>query len=77
MKKDSPTLYEDLTIVWEAFVALSLSRKGTEAIRFSEIEAWLNINAISDLDYRQEIAHLIRFLDSKYLELIGSRNAYP
>ena len=70
MKKTPPLLHEDLFVVWEGFLALSSSRVGLEAIRFSEIESWLNLNGIFSLDYRQEIAHLIRILDIKHLDLL-------
>lgn len=73
MKKIPPLLYDDLFVVWESFSALSSSRIGLETIRFSEIEAWLNLNGIFDLNYRQEIAHLVRILDSEYLDLIRQR----
>ena len=69
MKKTPPDLYADLLVVWEGFIALSSSKVGLETINFSEIEAWLNLNGIFGLDQRQEIAHLVRILDSKHLEL--------
>lgn len=73
MKKTPPLLYDDLFVVWEGFSALSSSRVGLETIGFSEIEAWLNLNGIIDLNYRQEIAHLIRILDSEYIDLLSKR----
>lgn len=73
MKKTPPLLHDDLIVVWESFLALSSSRAGLETISFSEIEAWLNLNGISDLNYRQEIAHLVRILDSEYLDLLRKR----
>lgn len=73
MKKTPPLLHDDLIVVWEGFLALSSSRTGLEAIGFSEIEAWLNLNGIFDLSYRQEIAHLIRILDSEYVDLLRKR----
>jgi len=75
VKKIPPFLYEDLTVVWEGFSALNSSRIGFEVIRFSEIEAWLNLNGIFDLNYRQELAHLIRILDGVYLSFLKERNA--
>ena len=75
MKKTPPVLYEDLIIVWEGFSALSSSRIGSQAVQFSEIEAWLNLNGIVNSSYRQEIAHLIRVLDGEYLGLLRNRNA--
>jgi len=75
VKKTPPILYEDLIIVWEGFSALSSSRVGLQAVQFSEIEAWLNLSGIFDLDYRQEIAHLIRVLDGEYLDFLRKRNA--
>ena len=74
MKKDPPLLYEDLLSIWEGFLALNSSRVNFEAIKFSEIESWLNLNGIFDLNYRQEVAHLIKFLDSEYLNLLKEQN---
>ena len=73
MKKIPPPLYKDLFVVWEGFLALKSA--GLEPIRFSEIEAWLNLNGIFDLNYRQEIAHLVRILDIEHLELLRPSNA--
>jgi len=73
VKKTPPLLYDDLIVVWEGFLALSSSRVGLEIIGFSEIEAWLNLNGIVDLNYRQEIAHLVRILDSEYVDLLSKR----
>ena len=75
MKKEAPPLHDDLIIVWEAFLALNSSRGNSEVITFSEIEAWLNLNAIFDLDRRQEVAHLIRVLDGEYLNFVKGKNA--
>jgi hypothetical protein len=75
VKKEPLPLYNDLIIVWEAFLALDSSRKNLEAITFSEIEAWLNLNAIFNLDRRQEITHLIRVLDSECLRFVKEKNA--
>lgn len=68
MKKTPPDLYSDLLVVWEGFLALKSA--GLEPIRFSEIESWLNLNGILSLNYRQEIAHLIRILDIEHLDLL-------
>lgn len=70
MKKTPPDLYPDLLVVWEGFIALSSSRAGSEVIKFSEIESWLNLNGILSLNHRQEIAHLIRILDIEHLDLL-------
>jgi len=51
-------------------VALCSARIGFESIKFSEIEAWLNLNGIFNLERRQEITHLIRIMDQKYLEYL-------
>ena len=64
-------MFEDLLVVWEGFLALKSA--GLEPIRFSEIESWLNLNGIVDLNHRQEIAHLIRILDSEHLDLVKER----
>lgn len=61
-----PDLYNDLIFIWDAFIALSSSRSG--AITFSEIESYLNLNGIVNLERRQEVAHLIRIMDEKYIQ---------
>lgn len=65
-----PDLYDDLLFIWEAFLALSSSRSGWESIKFSEIESWLNLNSLSDLEQRQEVTHLIRVMDIEYLDFL-------
>jgi len=65
-KHPPPDLYDDLICIWEAFTALSSSRQGV--ITFSEIEAYLNLNGIFNLERRQEVTHLIRIMDEKYIE---------
>ena len=66
-----PNLYSDLVFIWDAFVALSSSRSG--AITFSDIESYLNLNGIVSLERRQEVAHLIRIMDEKYIELMRKK----
>ena len=43
-------------------------------ISFVEIESYLNINGINKLEQRQEVAHLIRILDSAYIEFFREQN---
>jgi len=74
-KHPSPNLYSDLFYIWEGFVALSSSRVGFDSIKFSEIESWLNLNGISNLEQRQEIAHLIRIIDLEYLKFMRKKYA--
>lgn len=59
--------------IWEAFVALVKTRVEGNPIQFSEIEAWLNLNGIEDLESRQEVAHLIRILDTEYIKLFREK----
>lgn len=66
-----PNLYSDLLFVWEAFVALSSSRSG--AITFSEIESYLDLNGIFNSEQRQEVTHLVRVMDLKYLEFMKEK----
>jgi len=84
VNKSSPKLYEDLIGIWEGFLDLSSSRTNSteiymdgdylkrsvheDPIKFVEIESWLNLNDIRDVEMRQEIVHLIRVLDSEYLQ---------
>ena len=72
--KDVPELYKDLVFVWEGFIALALTRQQGNPIQFSEIESWLNINGIELLDTRQEFAHLIRVMDSVYINFFREKN---
>ena len=72
-KHPPPDLYEDLLFVWEFFVSLSSSRTNLEAIRFSEIESFLNLNGIFSLEQRQEITHLIRIMDLEYLKFMRKK----
>jgi len=62
-----PVLFTDCIFVWEAFVALSNPRGGMTAIKFSEIEPYLNLNGISNLERRQEVTHLIRIMDESFI----------
>jgi len=59
-----------LLFIWNAFISLSSARVGFDSIKFSEIEAWLNLNGIKNIEQRQEITHLIRIIDEKYIEYI-------
>lgn len=70
-KHPPPDLYKDLEFIWDAFIALSSSRNGS--ITFFEIEAYLNLNGIFNLERRQEVAHLIRVMDEKYLEFMHEK----
>jgi len=68
-------LYDDLVFIWEGFTALALTRQTGNPIQFAEIEAFLNINGIENLDTRQEFAHLIRVMDSAYITFFRKQNA--
>lgn len=71
--KEPPDLYADCEFIWEAFVALSSSRIGFDSIKFSEIEAYLNLSCIFNLERRQEVAHLIRIMDIEYLNFMKEK----
>jgi len=72
--KDVPELYDDLVFVWEGFTALALTRQQGSSIQFAEIESWLNLNGIENLETRQEFAHLIRVMDSEYINFFREKN---
>ena len=74
-KHPPPVLYSDLEYVWNAFAALSTSRTDSTSITFSEIESWLNLNGITNLERRQEVAHLVRIMDEKFLEYIREKQS--
>ncbi len=63
----APEIYNDIQYIWEAFLAVSNTRKQGR-ITFSEIESWLNINHIVNIERRQEVAHIIRILDLEYVK---------
>ena len=67
-------MYDDLVFVWEGFTALALTRQQGNPIQFSEIESYLNINGIEDLETRQEFVHLIRVMDSEYINFFREKN---
>jgi hypothetical protein len=73
--KEPPKLYSDLSYVWDAFMALSLTRTGFCPISFSEIESWLNINCIFNATRRQEVTHLIRIMDIEYISFLRKKYA--
>ena len=84
-----PVLFMDCVFVWEAFVALSNPRNNQfivvqtksgqrvianyGSIKFSEIEAYLNLNGISNLERRQEVTHLIRIMDESFITFMRER----
>lgn len=74
IEKDVPELYDDLVFIWEGFTALALTRQQGSPVQFQEIEAWLNLNQILNPDVRQEFAHLIRVMDSKYINFFREKN---
>jgi len=74
VEKKQPKLYDDLIDVWEAFLVLNSSRIKDESIKFSEIESWLNLSNVHETDRRQEMAYLIRVLDSEYLQFVRKSN---
>lgn len=71
--KKSPDLYGDLLFIWQGFLALTNSRINFESIKFSEIESWLNLNCVFNLEYRQEVTHLIRIMDEEYLKFMKEK----
>lgn len=68
-----PILFKDCLFIWEAFVALSNPRSGLTSIKFSEIEAYLNLNGISNLERRQEVTHLIRIMDESLIAFMKDK----
>lgn len=74
-KHPAPDLYDDLVFIWEVFCALSSSRSNFSSIKFSEIEACLNLNGIFDLERRQEVTHLIRIMDEEFLKFTQEKQS--
>ncbi len=56
--------------IWQGFVNLSSTRFSNEPIKFVEIEAWLNLNCIFDLEHRKDAAYLIRMMDGAYFNFL-------
>lgn len=73
-KHPKPDLYNDLHYIWDLFIALSSSRTELAAIKFSEIESILNLSGILNTERRQEVTHLIRIMDLKYLEFMREKH---
>tara|TARA_R110000751_G_scaffold10671_3_gene38653 strand:- start:2446 stop:2706 length:261 start_codon:yes stop_codon:yes gene_type:complete len=71
--RNRPELYDDLAPVWEAFWFLNSSRPiGMEAgaIPLSEIIAyWRELHGLTARSDLVERVHLIRAMDTKFLEL--------
>lgn len=72
-KELPPKLFPDCLFIWEAFLALSNPRNELDSIKFSEIEAYLNLNGVLVLERRQEVAHLIRIMDESYISFIKEK----
>jgi len=89
-KHPKPKLHNDLLFIWDAFAALSSSRNNqiivinTKSglrsvtnygyILFSEIESWLNLNGIFNVERRQEVAHFIRIMDEEYIKFMREKH---
>ena len=69
--EDIPELYPDVQFVWSAFGELSSSRTygfgHPNPIQIGEIKAWLDLNAVTDLEDRREIVLLVQAMDRTYL----------
>jgi len=46
-----------------------------QPIEFSEIESWLNLNGIFNLERRQEVSHLIRIMDEEYIKFMQEKDS--
>lgn len=68
--KEAPKLYDDLVYIWQGFVKLSAKRFSNEPIKFTEIESYLNLNCVFDLEQRQDVAHLIDIMDIAYFDFL-------
>lgn len=69
--EDRPELYPDLVEVYQAFLQLSRSRPvgfSVGTIPASQIEAWLNIHQVTDLQERADFFVYINAMDSTWLE---------
>ena len=70
MLENRPELFEDLQIVYGAFLELHDCRQiGLEPspISFTEIDRWLDANSIIDLEERQDMYRLIKVCDREWL----------
>ena len=68
---NEPELYPDVQFVWSAFGELSSSRTygfgHPNPVQIGEIKAWLDLNAVTDLEDRREIVLLVQAMDRTYL----------
>lgn len=67
-----PEVTKEAKPIWRAWEILSTRRErnpsGPQAIRFSEVEAYLNLNVITDPDLREDIVRNILILDGMHLD---------
>ena len=65
-----PRLYEDLRLVWDAFIDLRSSRQNdmaASAIPVSEIAAWMDVFGLRDSEQRMMFYKLVRALDCRLM----------
>ena len=70
--EDEPKLFQDLQFVWDAFYTLSPGRQVGFAIcplTNAEIISYLTLCGMDGADALDDL-HLIRVLDTKFLELV-------
>ena len=72
MYDDSPDLFSDLQLVWDAYEELTLSRQWRHdgqpsGLSHTEISTWLDLNLVNDPIYRNSLYRYIKSMDIFWL----------
>jgi len=68
-----PELYDDLAWAWRGFLELTAGRSqgfAPNPIPMTEIEAWLRVNEITDMEAKQDFVALVRAMDAEWFDWI-------
>lgn len=71
--KSTPNLNYNLIQIWDAFCDLNSTRQGLNPITLTEINSWLDLNGITNLDSKQEIMYLIRKMDEEFFKIASNK----
>ena len=74
---DQPQVPDHLAPVWAAFHALTTSRQigfgAVGPLTYGDMLLYLDENAITDKDERDDMLYLLREMDSEYLRQVNAR----
>lgn len=71
--EEAPELNFGDAFVWEMYSQLCASRTPGSPIKLTEILAWLDLNAVTDLNERLELTELVRALDLEFMSWMKER----